>query len=230
MFVKYRADSCRDHLVYAPSQWVATLHCNVVSHWLGAYTRWSLQRSTLHSTYFSSPFGSAQHLTSNTILSTSPKFTWRCGKYILPQIIIKLAKFWHRSASQSHNAYLSKRTPQWQGFNSLIRKTSFCKISREVSKAWDWVLTWSHCSELSHEPRQQCVRYASQISKWLEYSNPTYRGFETLRDLVARRLTVWWIEVLSSIHTSPVRGIDFQPLGYATGLEWESWILFYIQF
>ena len=31
----------RDHFVYAPSQWETTLHCNVASHWLGAYTKWS---------------------------------------------------------------------------------------------------------------------------------------------------------------------------------------------
>ena len=34
---------CRVHFVYAPSQWETTLHCNVVSHWLGAYTKWSLR-------------------------------------------------------------------------------------------------------------------------------------------------------------------------------------------
>ena len=28
--------------VNVPSQWEMTLHCNVVSHWLGAYTTWSL--------------------------------------------------------------------------------------------------------------------------------------------------------------------------------------------
>ena len=28
----------RDHFMYAPSQWETTLQCNVVSHWLGAYT------------------------------------------------------------------------------------------------------------------------------------------------------------------------------------------------
>ena len=28
--------------VYAPSQWKMMLHCNVVSHWLGTYTKWSL--------------------------------------------------------------------------------------------------------------------------------------------------------------------------------------------
>ena len=33
---------CRDHSVYPPSQWEMALHCNTVSHWLGAYTEWSL--------------------------------------------------------------------------------------------------------------------------------------------------------------------------------------------
>ena len=32
----------RDHFVYVPSQWEATLHYNVVSYWLGAYTKLSL--------------------------------------------------------------------------------------------------------------------------------------------------------------------------------------------
>ena len=26
---------------YAPSQWERTLHCNVISHWLGTYSKWS---------------------------------------------------------------------------------------------------------------------------------------------------------------------------------------------
>ena len=32
----------RDPFVNAPSQWETTLHSNVISHWLGAYTKWSL--------------------------------------------------------------------------------------------------------------------------------------------------------------------------------------------
>ena len=32
----------RDHVEHVPSQWETTLHCNVVSHWLGAYTKRSL--------------------------------------------------------------------------------------------------------------------------------------------------------------------------------------------
>ena len=32
----------RDHFVYAPSQWKMTFRCNVISHWLGAYTKWLL--------------------------------------------------------------------------------------------------------------------------------------------------------------------------------------------
>ena len=33
-----------DHFVYASSQWETTLHCKVVSHCLGANTKWSLSR------------------------------------------------------------------------------------------------------------------------------------------------------------------------------------------
>ena len=32
----------KDHFEYAPSQWETTLQCNVASHWLAAYTKWSL--------------------------------------------------------------------------------------------------------------------------------------------------------------------------------------------
>ena len=39
--------SCRIHFVYAPSQWEATLQCNVISHWLGAYTDQSLCMTVL---------------------------------------------------------------------------------------------------------------------------------------------------------------------------------------
>ena len=32
----------RDNFVYVPSQWEMMLQCNIVSHWLGAYTKLSL--------------------------------------------------------------------------------------------------------------------------------------------------------------------------------------------
>ena len=36
----------RDHFVYAPSQWKKkALQCNTISHWLGAYTKWSMNTS-----------------------------------------------------------------------------------------------------------------------------------------------------------------------------------------
>ena len=31
----------RHHFVHAPCQWEMTLQSNIVSHWLGAYTKWS---------------------------------------------------------------------------------------------------------------------------------------------------------------------------------------------
>ena len=39
----HRGWAGRDLFVYATSQWETTLHCNVVSHWLGAYTKWTLE-------------------------------------------------------------------------------------------------------------------------------------------------------------------------------------------
>ena len=40
--VKYLFWGCKDYSVYAPSQWEMALQCNAISHWLGAYTEWSL--------------------------------------------------------------------------------------------------------------------------------------------------------------------------------------------
>ena len=41
LLVKW-ASGLRDHFVYAPYQWETTLQYNIVSHWLGPYTKWSL--------------------------------------------------------------------------------------------------------------------------------------------------------------------------------------------
>ena len=39
---------CMDHFAHAPSQWETTLRCNIGSHWLGAYTEWSLHYRPTH--------------------------------------------------------------------------------------------------------------------------------------------------------------------------------------
>ena len=43
----------RDQSSYAPSQWESSLHCNNISHWLGAYLDWSLRQvsACLHGTH-----------------------------------------------------------------------------------------------------------------------------------------------------------------------------------
>ena len=38
----------RDHFVHVSCQWETTWHCNVVSHWLGAYAKWSLHMHDMH--------------------------------------------------------------------------------------------------------------------------------------------------------------------------------------
>ena len=42
VFIDMQLLSCRDHFVYAPSHWEMALQCNAISHWLGAYTEWSV--------------------------------------------------------------------------------------------------------------------------------------------------------------------------------------------
>ena len=41
----------RDHFVNVPSQWETTLQCNVVSHWMGAFTKFTqlIRRRNIHS-------------------------------------------------------------------------------------------------------------------------------------------------------------------------------------
>ena len=47
----YCASMTQVHLANAPSQWEMTLHCNVASHWLGAYTKWSLKTTFISCDY-----------------------------------------------------------------------------------------------------------------------------------------------------------------------------------
>ena len=37
----------RDHFVYVPNQWEMMLHCNIISNWLGTFTKWFLHRLPL---------------------------------------------------------------------------------------------------------------------------------------------------------------------------------------
>ena len=64
--------------------------------------------------------------------------------------------------------------------------------SRKVSKPRDFYLELSDRSEIWQALRQQCCRCACQISK--RYDNLKYQssGFETLRDLMKRRLFGYW--------------------------------------
>ena len=39
---------CRDHFVYVHSQWEMMLQCNIISHWLGTCTKWSLYLVSWH--------------------------------------------------------------------------------------------------------------------------------------------------------------------------------------
>ena len=70
----------KDRFVNAPSQWEVTLHCNVVSHWLGAFTKWSLGNHMISSGQWSNPEGCGQmnqmNLLRTIILPPQKKTNW----------------------------------------------------------------------------------------------------------------------------------------------------------
>ena len=72
----WQYDLLRDKSRYAPTQWEMLLHCNDISHWLGAYLDWSLLKgcasctppaikSTSH-LYRSQPFYFTSHIKRQT--------------------------------------------------------------------------------------------------------------------------------------------------------------------
>ena len=74
-----------NHFVYAPSQWETTLHCNVVSHWLDAYTKWQhpevpMMNISLKWQHFSFNVDiSCSSLTSTQVINlASFPSQWRC--------------------------------------------------------------------------------------------------------------------------------------------------------
>ena len=84
--------------------------------------------------------------------------------------------------------------------------------SREVSNPRDWYFKLSYRFEIWQAHRQPCCRSACQISERSDNSKYKSRGFETLQDLMERRLfgywdgasrhlqPSWWNELVSASH------------------------------
>ena len=72
--------------------------------------------------------------------------------------------------------------------------------SREVSTPRDLYSELFDRCEIWQALRQQCCRYAGQISKRYDNLEFQSRGFETLRDLTKRRLFGYWDEDQISHH------------------------------
>ena len=72
----------KGHFVYAPSQWETTLYCNVVSHWLGAYTKlfldvyWNILIFCIHLTHISPRMTVSLHHSCEYVISA--KYTINC--------------------------------------------------------------------------------------------------------------------------------------------------------
>ena len=58
----------RDNFVYVPSLWEATLQCNVISHWLGTNTKWSLWHYEIWRWMLSQAWGIAWLFSNGTLM------------------------------------------------------------------------------------------------------------------------------------------------------------------
>ena len=100
------------------------------------------------------------------------------------------------------NQFLTSHTISVSRAPSQYPKRRLSVRFRKVSKPRYLYLELSDRYEIWQAPRQQCCRCACQISK--RYGNLKYQshGFETLRDLMERRLFGYWdgARVLTSFH------------------------------
>ena len=72
--------------IYAPGQWETSLHCNDVSHWLGAYLNWSLHivpiswKAITHYTWF---YHSESHKYKHTNINRTAKRQGRAVYWLM---------------------------------------------------------------------------------------------------------------------------------------------------
>ena len=68
----------REHFLYVPSQWDTTLQCNVVSHWVAAFTERSLYQE----------YSNASILVINSVFATYVKGWFPTAQYVLHSMAI----------------------------------------------------------------------------------------------------------------------------------------------
>ena len=112
---------------------------------------------------------------------------WKTSTTYLTSLISELlAKKKSRRQQPWHCSHGISRAPFQYPIRRLIVR------SRKVSKARDRVLKCSYRFEIWQASRRQCCRGACQISERSDNSQYRSRGFETLRDLMIRRLIGYW--------------------------------------
>ena len=133
------------HFVYGPSQWVTTLHCNVVSHWLGAYTKWSLV-PLLKCTLIPSQCGQFAPENESLQLSTLQAALWEWWRHQMDTFSALLAICVGNSPVTSE--FLSQR-PVMQIFDVFFDLCLNKRLSKHSRGWWFGMLScplWCHCN------------------------------------------------------------------------------------
>ena len=130
---------------YAPSQWEATLDCNIVSHWLGTYTRWSLKTA-------------GQGTTDPSTSTRSPGCIFGQDSF---KVVLAIKDFYHIYVNQILNqdsTYPFAQRLRWsKTVSQALPQVDFGKVSFKIIYHLFWKILFS-----GWEPSAGLVQEASR--------------------------------------------------------------------
>ena len=143
----------RGNFVYAPRQWESRLQCNVVSHWLSAFTEWSFGHSDHGNGLWCDKYISGCHrlclyflLLRKGLLRTFRVRKREDGFGLYKQATISWNVLWH---PQNQQAFL------WIVF--IVSRRS-CK-----QNLWDWNSVLVNTSHGSYDIKKSLTRYWTYV-------------------------------------------------------------------
>ena len=160
-----RFQTCRDHFVYAPSQWETALHCNMISYWLGAFTKWSLD--LLHKSHIAPVPYSRIHVFNRNVQMCA-HFCYEmahCGIFVQCIVrLLQLVHFWDIILDDDisdpfHNPFVSYKSTTFEdtccSFTLTIIIRSGYNFVQAVAAELSWhVQNWDLIGSLESELKQ----------------------------------------------------------------------------
>ena len=120
----------RDQFVYVPSQWDKTLDCNIISHWLGTYTKWSLKEYDSHYIFLQGSVGLTSCVPK---LSLKHLLTWNKNKQTISHDYISICWITIKKKKQIFILYLFP----------MVKHSGFLEFTSDENKNTSTIYTYS---------------------------------------------------------------------------------------